>query len=166
MMRMVGFMRGRHWHYGANDTINDYRAIDVRRWSIYRHRSSGEWIDENYPVRLDWTACNLDGQRPWFRCPARGCKRRVAILYGGGIFACRPCYRLAYPSQRETSDGRARLQAERIRARLGWEPGILNDGDVKPKGMHWRTFERLSIQHDAFVEQSLAAMALRLGIQR
>ena len=50
----------------------------------YRHRWGGEdWQDESYPVYLDWTACNLGGQRPWFLCPARGCGRRVAILYGG-----------------------------------------------------------------------------------
>ena len=23
---------GRHWHFSANDTTDDYRAIDVRRW--------------------------------------------------------------------------------------------------------------------------------------
>jgi len=199
---MGGLGSGRHWHYGTNDTTDDYRSIDVRRWQrdgfltpgrtfgwqwtrhdevtasiqvrvetdrvclIYRHKSrSGEWIDENYPVGLNWTACNLGGQRPWFRCPARGCGRRVAILYGGGIFACRHCYRLAYPSQREPSYGRARLRADRIRARLGWEPGILNSGGLKPKGMHWRTFERLSAEHDAFVEQSLAGVALRYGFK-
>lgn len=200
---MGGLGSGRHWHYNANDTTNDYRAIDVRRWQrdgfltlgrtfswqwsrngdvaasiqvrvesdrvclIYRHRgSSGEWKDENYSVWLDWTPCNLGGQRPWFRCPARGCRRRVAILYGGGIFACRRCYRLAYPSQRETRDGRARSRADRIRERLRWEPGILNGGGLKPKGLHWRTFERLSAEHDAFVEQSLAGMALRFGFKR
>ncbi|TCO82997.1 hypothetical protein EV699_10342 [Plasticicumulans lactativorans] len=34
----------------------------------------------------------------------------------------------------------------------------------KLKGMRWRTFERLSAEHDAFVAQALAAMAQRLGI--
>jgi hypothetical protein len=74
----------------------------------YRHRSGGkEWEDKNYSVRLDWTACTYGGRRAWFLCPAVGCGRRVAILYSGGIFACRHCYRLAYPSQRETDDDRA-----------------------------------------------------------
>ena len=107
---------------------------------------------------LDWTPCNLGGQRPWFRCPARGCGRRVAILYGGAIFACRHCYRLAYPSQRETADDRAARRADSIRERLGWEPGILNGPGLKPKGMHWRTFKRLKAEHDAFVAESLAGM--------
>lgn len=196
---MGGIGSGRRWRHGANDTTNDYRAIDVRRWQrdglltpghtfgwewscngeviasiqaraesgcvqlLYRHRSGGgEWRDENYPVWLDWTPCNLGGQRPWFLCPARGCGRRVAILYGGGIFACRRCYRLAYPSQRETWDDRAARRADRIRDKLGWEPGILNGFDgPKPKGMHWRTFDRLQAQHDAYVEASLLGMAQR-----
>jgi len=199
---MGGMGSGRRWHFGANDTTDDYRSIDVRRWRrdglldahqsfgwqwsrhgevvasirvrtepdrvilTYRHRSGGEdWQDESYPVYLDWTPCHLGGQRPWFLCPARGCGRRVAILYGGAIFACRHCYRLAYLSQRETDDDRAARRADRIRERLGWEPGILNGNGLKPKGMHWRTFERLTAEHDVFVEESLAGMAQRFGIK-
>ena len=39
-----------------------------------------------------------------------------------------------------------------------------SDG-LKPKGMHWRTVERLTAEHDAFVEHSLAGMALRFGFK-
>ena len=104
---------------------------------IYRHRRNGEeWQDENHPVYLDWTPCNFGGHRHWFLCPARGCGWRVAIIYGGGIFACRRCYQLVYASQRETPDDRAARRANIIRERLGWEPGILNpEGWEKPKGM-------------------------------
>ena len=131
----------------------------------YRQRSGGgEWKDERYPVRLSWSPCTYGGQRAWFLCPAAGCGRRVAVLYGGDIFACRHCYRLAYPSQRETADDRALRRADRIRARLGWEPGILNGDGSKPKWMRWRTFQRLSTKHGAFVGASLAGLAQRLGI--
>ena len=34
----------------------------------------------------------------------------------------------------------------------------------KPKGMHWRTFERLKAEHDAFANASWAGMADRLGL--
>jgi hypothetical protein len=125
----------------------------------YRHRSGGgEWKDERYPVRLAWTPCHYGRARAWFVCPAVGCGRRVAILYGGGIFACRHCYRLAYASQREGADDRALRRADTIRRRLGWKPGILNGLGDKPKGMHWRTFERLTSDHEAFAERSLAGM--------
>jgi hypothetical protein len=192
---------GRHWHYGAKDTISDYRSIDVRRWQrdgllgphqffswqwsrdsetvasirvrtepgrvilTYSHRSGGgDWKDQSYPIQLDWTPCNLGGERPWFLCPAMGCGRRIAILYGGSIFACRHCYQLAYPSQRETADDRAARRADRIREKLGWEPGILNGNGWKPKGMRRNTFEQLTAQHDDFVAISLAGMAARLNL--
>jgi len=86
------------------------------------------------------------------------------VLYGGTIFACRHCHRLAYDSQRERRDDRLTRRADRIRQRLGWEPGILNGDGGKPKGMHWRTFERLQDKHDAYVQASLAGMMMRFGI--
>ena len=131
----------------------------------YRSRSNGgEWQAKEYPVYLAWTPCNLGGRRAWFRCPARGCGRRVAILFGGSIFACRHCHKLAYECQRETDDDRACRRADTIRRRLGWEPGILNGSGWKPKGMHWRTFERLRAEHDAYVMAALAGMGERLGL--
>ena len=133
----------------------------------YRHRNRGEeeWQDESYPIYLDWTPCHLGGQRPWFPCPARGCGRRVALLYGGGIFACRHCHQLAYDSQRETWDDRAARRADKIREKLDWPGGILEgSGWGKPKGMHWNTFEQLTTKHDAFVAMSLAGMARRLSL--
>lgn len=145
------------------------RADEGRVILVYRHRrGGGHWEDEGYPVGLDWTPCHLGGQRPWFRCPAQGCGRRVALLYlgGSGIFACRHCYRLAYACQRETGHDRAARRADRIREKLGWEPGILNGPGWKPTGMHWRTFERLRAEHNTFVAASLEGMAEWLGLLR
>jgi len=132
----------------------------------YRHRSGGgAWKDESYPVWLDWTDCNLGGERPWFLCPTMGCGRRVAILYGGRIFACRHCYKLAYTSQRETDDDRAARRANKIRKRLGWQQGIFNPkGWKKPKGMHWRTFSQLNLEHDACVAITLTGMTNQLRL--
>lgn len=131
----------------------------------YRSRSNGgEWQPMEYPIYLEWTPCNLGGRRAWFRCPAQGCGRRVAILYGGSVFACRHCHKLAYQCQRELGYDRAARRADTIRRWLGWEPGILNGTGWKPKGMHWRTFERLKAEHDAFVNASLVGMAERLGM--
>jgi hypothetical protein len=140
------------------------RAEQDRVTLIYRHRErGGDWKDEQYPVRIVRTPCKLGGARPWFICPARDCGRRVAILYGGGIFACRHCHRLAYASAREDAGDRAARRAERIRARLEWEPGILNGWGSKPKWMHWRTFDRLAAQQDALVGRSMQAMIVKFG---
>ena len=89
----------------------------------------------------------------------------MAILYGDAIFACRHCYWLAYACHRETADDRAGRRADRIRERLGWEPGILHGEGGKPKGMRWHTFEGLSAEHEVFVRDSLAGIARHLGIR-
>lgn len=143
----------------ADRVVLDYRTQN-------RNHNGGEWESMNYAVRLDWTTCGFGGRRVWWRCPAVGCERRVAVLHGGGVFACRQCNRLAYRCQRETDDDRATRRADTIRQRLGWEPGILNGNGLKPKGMHWCTFERLQSQHDAHVNAALAGMAARFGLLR
>lgn len=131
----------------------------------YQNRSyGGEWQKMEYPVYLEWTACTLGGQRVWFQCPADGCGRRVAILYGGRVFACRHCQKLAYESQRETYDDRACRRADNIRRRLGWCAGIANPVGGKPKGMHWRTYLRLMTEYNDFANASWAGMAERLGL--
>jgi hypothetical protein len=157
---------------GLNWTRNGESVAAIQVWTAadrltlnYRYRSGGgDWRPVEYPVRLARTPCTYGGARPWFLCPAAGCGRRVALLYlgGSGIFACRHCYQLAYACQRETDDDRATRRADKIRERLGWEPGILNGEGWKPTGMHWSTYERLKAQHDAFVGVSLAWMAARL----
>lgn len=131
----------------------------------YRSRSNGgEWKAMEYPVRLEWTGCNFGGRRAWFRCPAQGCGRRVAILYGGQMFACRHCHKLAYQCQRETYDDRAMRRADTIRARLGWRPGIAFPIGDKPKGMHWRTYLRMVKEYNAFAQTSWSGAAERLGL--
>ena len=126
----------------------------------------GDWEPRDYPVLLDWTNCNYGGRRAWFLCPTRGCGRRVALLYLGdtGIFACRQCTRLAYACQRESDIDRSARRADKIRHRLGWEAGILNGNGNKPKGMHWRTFARMTSAHNAFSAASFAGMAHRFGM--
>lgn len=112
-------------------------SIQVRTESghltlMYRYRGGdSDWRDMQYTVSLDWTPCHFGSERAWFICPAAGCGRRVAILYGGSIFACCHCFRLAYPSQRESAKDRATRRANKIRARLGWEPGILNGKGIQ-----------------------------------
>jgi hypothetical protein len=57
------------------------RSDQDRVWLVYRHRrNDGPWKAENYQVAIEQTPCHYGGARYWFRCPARGCARRVAIL--------------------------------------------------------------------------------------
>ena len=130
----------------------------------YRQRDrGGEWKAMNYPVGVTWTPCNYGGQRAWWICPAVGCGRRVAVLYGGSVYACRHCHKLAYRTQREKAHERAGSKADKLRDRLGWDAGILNGNGGKPKGMHLATFDRLEAQHDALVSQLLAGVLAKFG---
>lgn len=157
---------GWHWTFNGNEVASIQIRTEVNRVILnYRsRRNGGDWQQMEYPVYLEWTELHFGGWRAWFLCPARGCGRRVAILFGGSIFACRHCHKLAYQCQRETDDDRAMRRADTIRRRLGWKPGIANPEGGKPKGMHWRTFERLKAEHDAFANASWAGMAERLGL--
>ena len=158
------------WQWTVND--KPVASIQVRVEAqrvvlVYRHRRRGDddWQSVEQPVCMDHTACTYGGVRPWWRCPS--CGRRVAVLYGSGkLYACRQCYQLAYSCQRETADDRAARRADTIRRRLGWRVGILNPSGGKPKGMRWRTFERLTAEHDAFVRKSLAGIMRWLGNRR
>ena len=130
----------------------------------YRSRSHGdEWQPTEYPVYLEWTGLHFGGRRAWFLCPGRGCGRRVAILFGGGVFACRHCHDLAYDSQRDDAGSRAMRRADTIRRRLGWGAGIANPIGDKPKGMHWRTYQRLLSEYEGFAWTSWKGVAECLG---
>ena len=161
-----GFRGGWQWTEDGEVVASiQMRTEHDRVILFYRHRSGTEqWTSKEYPVRIDRTACHLGGSRPWFICPALGCGRRVAILYGGVIFACRDCYQLAYASSREDAGDRATRRAERLRAQLGWEPGILNGEGGKPKWMRWRTFERLAAQHEELVGKSMQDMMIKFKL--
>ena len=139
--------------------------IEVHELSValrYSATSGGERKSYDYAVGLVRTSCNYGGARPWFLCPC--CGRRAAILFGGAMFACRHCRRLAYESQRETAGDRAIRRADAIRERLGWQAGILNPDGWKPRGMHWRTFWRLKAEHDQLRSAGLEGMARQLGL--
>ena len=131
-----------------------------------RSRSGGsDWRDMSYAVQIERTLCRLGGGRPWFLCPARGCGRRVGTLYGGAVFACRHCHKLAYPSENESRNDRAARRAEKLRARLGWPAGIFNgSGWGRPKGMHRATYRRLVKEYDEREARALSGIMVWLDL--
>jgi hypothetical protein len=114
----------------------------------HRSRQGAEWESVKETMPLEWTACNFGGERPWFICPGAGCDRRVAKLYGPGMyFLCRHCYDLRYESQREDKKTRALRRAQKIRPRLGGSANMMEPFPEKPKGMHHDTYMRLWWEH-------------------
>ena len=158
-----GWRGGWRWmRRGETRAEINIEAFDLSMLLRYTATNGGERKSYDYAVGLSWTGCNYGGRRPWFLCPC--CGRRVAILYGGAMFACRRCRKLAYESQRESAGDRAIRRADAIRDRLKWEPGILNMDGWKPKGMHWRTFWRLKAEHDRLRGVGMEGIARQLGI--
>lgn len=159
--------------------VEDYLKIDVRRWQRDGLLSSGnffawEWLCKNeslakvavlvrkgsinlsyrsksQSVQLVTSACHLGGCRYWFQC---GCGKRVAILYAGASrFACRHCLNLNYQTQHLQLHDRLASKAHKLRNRLGWSGGLSDGEGLKPRGMHWRTYKRLSAEAENAVEQ-------------
>lgn len=110
-------------------------------WTSTSHWSGEKRQCENH-ITLITSAQPFGGRRWWFVCPRTGQRAtRLHLPYGAYTFACRNAYRLAYRSQRETPRDRALSRAFALRQKVGDHGGI-GDYVAKPKGMHWRTFER------------------------
>lgn len=137
----------------------------------YRVRSGGsEWQDVEETVRIVSVPCRFGGERPYFICPGvvNGipCGRRVAKLHGSGrYFLCRHCYRLAHASQSEGAWDRMLRRANKVRQRLGRDPGMASRFPPKPKGMWRRTYDRLREQAfdaEMRVDEAFSVQAERL----
>jgi hypothetical protein len=142
------------------------RTTDTSVILSYRHRSGGvgEWKQAEYPIWTSHTSCHYGGRRPWLHCPARGCGRRVAILYGGTFFACRHCHQLAYESQRERDFERALRRAQAIQEHLGGSGCVDDWFPQKPKGMHCTTFSRLARRYLDKVSEMNRRAAVHFGM--
>ncbi len=116
---------------------------------ILDYRTKGPVDADWQPVReripLTRTPCHYGGSRPWFVCP--GCGWRRAVLFSvGGRFRCRSCHDLAYSSTRDDRLEQFNRRGEKVTATLGAKrEWVLNwyYPPAKPKGMHWKTYDRL-----------------------
>jgi hypothetical protein len=139
---MGGLGSGRWRGYSDRRTTKDHLALDVRdlkRDGLITQGQEAFAVTRGVELRIAWAPSGFAGDlgflRPWFVCLGEGCDRRVTILYLKRCrLLCRHCLNLAYPSQRESSLGRARRRAEKARSKLG------PDSAPRPKGMHHRTF--------------------------
>ena len=141
---------------GAVHTIATKPGAIEFSYDIYRNEQPRE--DVHIEVSLSWSSCNYGGKRPWFLCPGKGCGRRVAKLYlAGKYFLCRHCHNLTYLSQRQTKAFRLLDKAQKICRKLGANNCNELCGAPKPKGMHWRTYEKLVEEAEELEQESLYA---------
>lgn len=111
----------------------------------------------NWPVMIDFTPLHFGGHRRWLVCPHCS-SRREALYVSGDRLSCRQCLDLRYDSQHVNRRGRMFRRADKIRARLGWPPGVLAPELGKPDKMHWRTYLRLRAELDAMTNALLGCV--------
>jgi len=138
-------------NWKVNDVIKSRVQVEVKNESIilsYSYRiNNGDWNDVEQVVQLTYTDCNYGGRRAWFRCS--NCGSRVAKLFvQNPHFVCRHCCNLNYRSQSESISDRSHRKAIDIRRKLKFDPErkLPIAYMPKPKGMHWKTFEKLRQQ--------------------
>jgi len=151
------------WSCGGEETssIGIVAAGDALRL-IYRARNGdGSWFAVDEMVRFLVTKPAFGGERFWFACP--GCGRRCRVLFGGVRFRCRRCHGLRYSSQSETRADRASRGMWKVVRRLDPRTDF-NELPSKPKGMHWRTYERLAERYAAYDKQWAIEAMRRFGI--
>lgn len=137
-----------HWNCGGKSVgsisyvarLEDPEASELQL--TYWRGEAGDRERVEQRIRLVFTEPNYGGRRWWMICPFRG--HRVGKLYlpaWGDRFAGRRASRLGYQSQRVAQRDRSFEKLFRLQRKLGseqgWEAPLL-----RPKGMHWKTFER------------------------
>ena len=118
-------------------------SIEMRATADYLHigYSSKQHGSLIQPIPIERLPCRFGGSRAYFRC---NCSKRVVKLYAAGKhFLCRHCYHLPYSSKNESHWDRALRQRNKRRRRLSRNVGLEAYMAQKPKGMWWRTYQRL-----------------------
>ncbi|WP_084419101.1 hypothetical protein [Henriciella litoralis] len=130
------------WSRGDHKTGSiGYRLSPNRLELHYTVTREGERQDITECFVMTPTEQPLGGQRWWIEC--RGCGRRCRVLFGGTYFRCRQCCRLTYESQYERIYAPGVTRAMRVRRKLKGEMGLAYPFPDRPKGMHWKTYNRL-----------------------
>lgn len=153
-----GVLRGSFTSWGWTRGGEQTGSIGIRpdgRYAV-RLEYACDGVPSDQRVRLEYTPCNMGGERAWFGCPV--CHRRCAVLFmRAKRFACLKCQRLAYSSQSEDACGRSWRAQQKCERKLGpnWS---------KPKGMHQTTRDRLLdrlYRYEQVREEALANFLVR-----
>jgi len=122
------------WHWSRDgERVASVRVTIEYSFIQFVYSISDKTVNKIIP--LTFTPCNFGGYRKWFVCD---CGRRVATMYiCGQEMACRHCFNAVYPSQREDAIDRQWRKIYKLQARL-------KDDWYRPKGMHIKTFNRIT----------------------
>jgi hypothetical protein len=156
------------WGWGNNEVTSRASLI------VHQHEMvvACTWTDETTGmqkkmlklIHLSETPCRYGGNRKWFICPQCGHRMAVLVLVPPSV-GCRQCRDLSYASQSENASYRALRRRNKIARRLDRDE-YFGEMLTRPKGMHWRTYYRLSEEHDDADMKSMFSMLARLGIHK
>jgi hypothetical protein len=131
------------------------RWPEIAEFQAVRYRLKVQLRNQSMPQYyvVEWTRCYFGGWRPWIRC---SCGKRVAILYRGlGGYCCRDCVgHPRYACQTKSANNRRHFKACKTRLLLRGNASLEQPFPKKPKGMHWRTYNRIRRATEA-LEQRL-----------
>lgn len=133
-------------------SIRVYGGSDAIRLEYAWRHGNGPWQTHQERIALCQRPRHFGGAETYFRCPK--CAHTVKRLYGAGVrYLCRRCHNLVHASTQERPGNRATRKNQKLRRKLGAEIGLGDWIGPKPKGMHWKTFERTRARiHDAEAE--------------
>lgn len=154
------------WRTGDGYIRDTARTVAEMRPGQYP-RLCIEHSDGKQDISLCFAYRHFGGRQWYFTCPKT--HDRVRVLWkppGSPYFASRQAFgrQVAYGSQFETPRDRALTAARKIRRRLGGDhwTSILDGFPAKPKGMRWRTYNRLIDECEAREDFALASVYMHL----
>ena len=152
------------WSRGGSTTNSiRYRTEADGLRLIYKTKDGeNSWRDVNELVPLARSLTKFGGSRQWFLCPS--CSKRCRILYGGTLFRCRRCHGLRYESQYEPDFACAASRSHKLRAKLGHIGSLDEPFPPKPRGMRWRTYDRLRAEDERLQSLWGAGIMHRFGL--
>ena len=147
--------RSIRWSYVGTDEViaSGFLEMDLQYDEYARARLSLGKLDQF--IRLTREPRRFGGGQWYFICPTTA--RLASVLWlppGASKFASRQTWgrQVAYGSQFQTPHDRALTRAQDIRMRLGGHiyTSLDTPSPPKPKGMHWRTYDRLIDKSEAY----------------
>jgi hypothetical protein len=102
--------------------------------------------------RIEWIRTGLGAPRAILVCSCGYGAIRLFARYG--TYACRHCHKALYASQKQHSIARKRLQASKLRLKLGGWPDIREPMPSKPKWKHKKRYQRLRNQAQVLEAQA------------
>jgi hypothetical protein len=156
------------WTNSRGEATGSMQVIGAKDFVtlIYSVRGSDQeaWRQVEERVALAHISKPFGGQQAYLTCPS--CARRVMeLILGKERFRCRMCLGLVHTSSQESSTNRAMRKANKLKNKLGAEPG-LDSFYRRPRHMRRLSFARISARiqaAEAEVNDAHIRLLTRLG---